>query len=129
MNIKCFSPRLSVFHGRTVPEDGVIVGYGAIIDVFKLAVPIPNKLSFVSSKNRKFEKDEWKVYPAKYNPDENLYKQLIFALKYEGVNLLVLKKLFEVLSSVEMEEMIQQENLGSYSRRIWFLYEWLIGKN
>lgn len=128
MNIKRFSLQLSVFHGRTVPEDGVVVGYGAIIEVFKLAVPIPNKLSFVSSKNRQFDNDEWKVYPASYLPDENLYKQLIFALKYEGVDLLVFKKLFEVLSSVEMEEMIQQENLGQYSRRIWFLYEWLTGK-
>jgi hypothetical protein len=27
-----------------------------------------------------------------------------------------------------MEEMIQVENLGQYSRRIWFLYEWLTGK-
>ena len=128
MNIKRFSQQLSVFHGRTVPEDGVIVGYGAIIEVFKLAVPIPNKLSFVSSKNRQFENDEWKVYPASYLPDENLYKQLIFALKYEGVDLLLFKKLFEVLSSIEMEEMIQLENLGQYIRRIWFLYEWLTGK-
>jgi len=128
MNIKRFSLQLSVFHGKTVPEDGVIVGYGAIIEVYKLAVPIPNKLSFVSSKNRQFENDEWKVYPVSYLPDENLYKQLIFALKYEGVDLLVFKKLFEVLSSVEMEEMIQLENLGQYSRRIWFLYEWLTVK-
>ena len=128
MNIKRFSLQLSIFHGRTVPEDGVIVGYGAIIDIFKLAVPIPKKLSFVSSKKRQFENDEWKVYPASYLPDENLYKQLIFALKYEGVDLLVFKKLFEVLSSVELEEMIQKENLGQYSRRIWLLYEWLIVK-
>jgi hypothetical protein len=128
MNIKRFSLQLSVFHGRTVPEDGVVVGYGAIIEVFKLAVPIPNKLSFVSSKNRQFENDEWKVYPASYLPDENLYKHLIFALKYEGVDLLVFKKLFEVVSSVEMEEMIQLENLGQYSRRIWFIHEWLTGK-
>ncbi len=128
MNIKRFSLQLSIFHGRTVPEDGVIVGYGAIIDVFKLAVPIPKKLSFVSLKKRQFENDEWKVYPASYLPDENLYKQLIFALKYEGVDLLVFKKLFEVLSSVELEEMIQKENLGQYSRRIWFLYEWLTVK-
>jgi Fic family protein len=128
MNIKRFSIQSSVFHGRTVPEDGVIIGYGAIIDVFKLAVPIPNKLSFVSSKNRHFENNEWKVYPVSYLPDENLYKQLIFALKYEGVDLLVFKKLFKILSAEEMEEMIQQENLGQYSRRIWFIYEWLTGK-
>mgnify|MGYP002631542308 CR=1 FL=1 len=128
MIIKRFSLQLSVFHGRTVPEDGVIVGYGAIIEAYKLAVPIPVKLTFISTKKRQFENDEWKVYPVSYLPDENLYKQLIFALKYEGVDLLVFKKLFEVLSSVEMEEMIQQENLGQYSRRIWFLYEWLTGK-
>jgi hypothetical protein len=128
MNIKRFFLQLSVFHGRTVPEDGVIVGYGAIIEAYKLAVPIPVKLTFISTKKRQFENDEWKVYPVSYLPDENLYKQLIFALKYEGVDLLVFKKLFEVLSSVEMEEMIQLENLGQYSRRIWFLYEWLTGK-
>jgi hypothetical protein len=128
MHLKRFSLQLSIYHGRKVPEDGVIVGYGAIIEAYKLAVPIPTKLSFVSSKNRRFESDEWKVFPVKYLPDENLYKQIIFALKYEGVDLLVFKKLFEVLSSVEMEEMIQVENLGQYSRRIWFLYEWLTGK-
>lgn len=128
MNIKHFSLQLSVFHGRTVPEDGVIVGYAAIIEAYKLAVPMPVKLTFISTKKRQFENDEWKVYPVSYLPDESLYKQLIFALKYEGVDLLVFKKLFEVLSSVEMEEMIQQENLGQYSRRIWFLYEWLTGK-
>jgi hypothetical protein len=128
MNIKRFSLQLSVFHGRTVPEDGVIVGYGAIIEAYKLAVPIPVKLTFISTKKRQFENDEWKVYPVSYLPDENLYKQLIFALKYEGVDLLVFKKLFDVLSSVEMEEMIRLENLGQYSRRIWFLYEWLTGK-
>lgn len=128
MNIKRFSLQLSVFHGRTVPEDGVIVGYGAIIEAYKLAVPIPVKLTFISTKKRQFENKEWKVYPVSYLPDENLYKQLIFALKYEGVDLLVFKKLFDVISSVEMEEMIRLENLGQYSRRIWFLYEWLTGK-
>jgi hypothetical protein len=128
MNIKRFSLQLSVFHGRTVPEDGVIVGYGAIIEAYKLAVPIPVKLTFISTKKRQFENKEWKVYPVSYLPDENLYKQLIFALKYEGVDLLVFKKLFDVLSSAEMEEMIRLENLGQYSRRIWFLYEWLTGK-
>lgn len=128
MNIKRFSLQLSVYHGRIVPEDGVIVGYGAIIEEYKLAVPIPKKLSFVSSKNRQFENEEWKVYPVRYLPEESLYKQLIFALKYEGVDLLLFKKLFEVVSSAQMEEMIQQEKQGQYSRRIWFLYEWLTGR-
>ena len=126
MNIKCFSLQLSIFHGRTVPEDGVIVGYGAIIEAYKLAAPIPVKLTFISTKKRQFENHEWKVFPSRYLPEENLYKQITFALKYEGVDLLIFKKLFEVLKKTELEEMIQQEIQGQFSRRIWFLYEWLM---
>jgi hypothetical protein len=126
MNIKRFSLQLSVFHGRTVPEDGVIVGYGAIIEAYKLAVPIPVKLTFISTKKRQFENNEWKVFPSRYLPEENLYKQITFALKYEGVDLLIFKKLFELLKKTELEGMIQQEMQGQFSRRIWFLYEWLM---
>ena len=126
MNIKRFSLQLSVFHGRTVPEDGVIVGYGAIIEAYKLAAPIPVKLTFISTRKRQFENHEWKVFPSRYLPEENLYKQITFALKYEGVDLLIFKKLFEVLKKTELEEMIQQEIQGQFSRRIWFLYEWLM---
>ena len=72
MNIKLFSLQLSVFHGRTVPEDGVIVGYGAIIEAYKLVVPIPEKLTFISTKKRQFENNEWKVFPSRYLPEENL---------------------------------------------------------
>ena len=126
MNIKRFSVQLSVFHDRIVPEDGVIVGYGAIIEAYQLPVPIPKKLAFISTKNRQFENEEWRVYSSRYLPEETLYKQLIFALKYEGVDLLVFKKLFEVLKKTELEEMIQQKVQGQYSRRIWFLYEWLM---
>jgi hypothetical protein len=126
MNIKRFSLELSVFHGRAVPEDGVIVGYGAIIEAYKLAAPIPTKLTFISNKKRQYENNEWKVLPSRYLPEESLYKQITFALKYEGVDLLLFKKLFEVLDKTELEKMIQQEIQGQYSRRIWFLYEWLM---
>jgi hypothetical protein len=126
MNIKHFSLQLSIFHGRTVPEEGVIVGYGAIIEAYQLAAPIPVKLAFISTKKRQFESDEWKVYSSRYLPEESLYKHITFALKYEGVDLLVFKKLFEVLKKTELEEMIRQEIHGQFSRRIWFLYEWLM---
>jgi len=126
MQIKQFSLELSVFHGRNVPEEGVIVGYGAILEAYALPVPIPHQLAFVSSKHRQSESDHWKVFSSRYLPEETLYKQLTFALKYEGVNLLILKKLFEVVDSKELTEMLQEEVLGQYSRRIWFLYEWLM---
>jgi hypothetical protein len=61
---------------------------------------------------------------SRYQPDETLFKQLVFALKYEDVNLLILKKLFETLSSTEITDLVQIEPLSQYSRKIWFLYEW-----
>ena len=128
MSINPFSLELNVFHGREVPIEGAIVGYGAIIEAYKLPVPIPQQLSFVSKKKRQSETAEWKVYSSRYLPEETLYKQLIFALKYEGINLLVFKKLFEVIDLNKLEKMLKQEALGQYSRRIWFLYEWLMNE-
>tara|TARA_R110002050_G_scaffold129000_1_gene250423 strand:+ start:18875 stop:20425 length:1551 start_codon:yes stop_codon:yes gene_type:complete len=125
MDYKHFSLKITVFHGRTAPEEGYLVGYGAIIDSCNLAVPLPNQLALISFKKRKYATKNWQVLTPRHQPEETLYKQLVFALKYEGINLLVLKKLFEILPKQEIESIITTETLGQYSRRIWFLYEWL----
>jgi len=120
-----FSLKISVFHGVKAPEEGNLVGYGALIEFYNLAVPIPNQLALISTKKRKYNTPNWMVFTPRYQPEESLYKQLVFALKYEGVNLLVLKKLFELVPKQEIEGIIKSEALGIYSRKIWFLYEWL----
>jgi hypothetical protein len=51
---------------------------------------------------------------------------LTFALKYEGIELGIFKKLFEVIPQEELAKRIQQEPTDQYNRRIWFLYEWLM---
>lgn len=61
MNNKRFSQTISVFHGKTAPEPGNLVGYGAVIDTLKLAVPIPNKLAFISEKRRQYTTENWLV--------------------------------------------------------------------
>lgn len=121
-----FSHKVPSFHGRMLPEAGTIVGYAAIIETLKLPVPIPDIVVVISEKNKKYELNGWKVYTPKYKPEESLYKQLVFALKYEGVNLLVFKKLFEELSKKEILGLLNIEPKGLYSRKIWFLYEWLM---
>lgn len=128
MNSVQFSINPSIFHGRTTPEKGSIEGYAAIINAYDLKVPIPDTISLISAKNRKYYKDGWNVLTPKYKPENTLYKQLIFAFKYEGINLLLLKKLFEKLQKIEILKLIQIEPTGQYSRKIWFLYEWLLNK-
>jgi hypothetical protein len=120
------SQEVSIFHGRQAPESGTIVGYGAIIEAYKLPVPFPERLALISKKHRQYSTEDWLVYTPRHQPDENLYAHLVFALKYEGVNLLVFKKLFEKLEPAELIAWILNEPQSQYSRRIWFLYEWLM---
>lgn len=126
MDNNCFSQEITDFRGRVAPEKGILAGYGAIIQTYNLPVPIPFGLALISLKDRKYQTEHWQVFTPRYKPDDTLYKQLVFALKYEGINLLILKKLFEVFNADEIKELVQIEPTSQYSRKIWFLYEWLL---
>lgn len=123
-----FSQEILVFHGRTPPETGFLTGYGAVIQYYKLEVPIPVTLALISKKNKKYNKPGWIVFGPKYKPSDTLTGHLVFALKYEGVNLLFFKKLFERIDQSEVVTIIMSEYSGQYMRKIWFLYEWLMQK-
>ena len=72
-----------------------MVGYGAVIDSLDLAVPLPAQLALISEKHRQYQTPEWLVFTPRHKPQDSLYGHLTFALKYEGINLLFFKKLFE----------------------------------
>jgi Fic family protein len=115
-----------VFQERVITEKGNIVGYVALINSFKLDMPYPAKWALISTQNKKNSTSEWQVFPSKYLPKENLYQQLVFALKYEGINLLFFKKIFQNISQEEILKLISFEPSGIYCRKIWFLYEFLM---
>ncbi len=123
-----FSLKINVFHERQAPEEGLLVGSGAVIETLKLSAPLPYKLALISSKHRQYQKSGWLVFTPRHEPQDSLYGHLVFCLKYEGINLLFLKKLFEKIEEKVIENMEKNEPLGQYSRKIWFLYEWLMGK-
>lgn len=131
-----FSRSARVFFGRSLPEDGHVVGYTSIVDKLNFQIPVPDQFSLVCNRNKKYETTEWVVFPSKYLPDDNLditeikalYRQLVFALKYEGINLLIFSQLVGHYSEQELTDLVSIEPEGQYSRRIWFLIEWLLGK-
>lgn len=125
MKNKQYSLKITVFHGRQAPETATLAGYGAIIQAHQLQVPLPESLCLISAKKRRYTTENWQVFTPRHQPENTLYKQLVFALKYEGVNLLVLKKLFQTIEKDQIINIIVTERLGQYSRRLWFLYEWL----
>lgn len=125
---KQISQQINVFHGRLAPEVGNLVGYGALIESLSLPVPIPRQLALISEKHRQYSNEDWQVYTPRHQPDETLYGHLVFALRYEGLNLLFFKKLFEKIATEEIEKWITSEPLSQYSRKIWFLFEWMMNK-
>ena len=122
------SQEITTFHNRATPEPGMLVGYAALIDSYNLKVPIPDILALISNKHKRYSSDTWEVYTPRYKPGNSLAGQITFALKNEGVNLGVLKALFNKVNKAEVLDIIETEPTGQYSRRIWFLYEWLMDK-
>jgi hypothetical protein len=122
------SKQASVLQGRIPPEEGRLVGYGAIIKALDLETPAPSLLSLISDRHRKYLKEGWQVFGPRYDPGQGLFEQLRFAFKYEGVELLVLKKLFEELKEKEVLGTIGSNPKGKYARKLFFLYEWSMGR-
>jgi len=121
-----FSEYVTVFRRYTLPEtDMKLAGYSALINRYDLEVPIPEQISAISQSHRQYEEGRWKVLSKRHEPEHTLQGHLTFALKYEGVNLLILKKLFEKIGKAEIEAIVKAQPTGRYSRRIWFFYEWL----
>src|SRR5690606_26110180 len=85
-------------------------------------------LSAIGARHSVFEKDDWRILTPRHKPSLTLEGQLVFALKYEGVDWVVLKKLFEAVHPREVAIMVSSKPTSSYLRRIWFLYEWLLDK-
>jgi hypothetical protein len=122
-----FSESVTVFQGRYLPEPQCfLAGYSALIHKYDLKIPLPRTLVAVSPHHRQYQKDGWMIYTPRHRPDETLESHLTFALKYEGVNLSILSALFQAILPDSIENWVKSEPVGRYSRRIWFLYEWLM---
>ncbi|WP_322099615.1 Fic family protein [Aquibaculum arenosum] len=102
-------------------------GYAALIDAYDLSVPLPRTLSATGERHRILERDGWRIMTPRHAPHPTLAGHLTFALKYEGLDLAVLKRLFIAAGPAAIEALVRDKPSGSYARRIWFLYEWLTG--
>ncbi|HET7219561.1 MAG TPA: hypothetical protein VFJ02_16005 [Vicinamibacterales bacterium] len=117
-----------MFRGRALPEPASPAGYAALIDRFDLPVPLPSRLTAIASRERSVVTPFWRLVTPRDRPADTIAGQLAFALASEGVNLEVLAALFEVITPTEISAIIATEPAGAVNRRLWFLYEWLTGR-
>lgn len=122
-----FSGPATIFHERRLPEPATPAGYAALYDAYSLAAPLPLTLAAISRHHKMVTRDGWRLFTPRHAPAATLEGHLTFALKYEGVDLALLKRLFLVTGPDPIAGLVAAKTSGIYARRIWFLYEWLTG--
>lgn len=103
-------------------------GYSALIDACSLNVPLPRLMCAVGEHHRTYTENGWRITTPRHAPGPALESHLTFALKYEGLDLAILKRLFAATGPEPIEAIVRGKPTGTYARRVWFLYEWLTGK-
>ncbi len=96
-----------------------------MIDRYRLRLPLPPQLAAVARRHHPKSSAEWRLLTPRHAPADTLGGHLEFALKWEGVDLSVLAQLFGTVSPDEVGEIVRIKPTGIYTRRLWFLYEWL----
>jgi hypothetical protein len=120
------SEPVSVFRTQRLPAPARLAGYSALIEAFDLEVPLPRRFHGIGARHKVEERGGWRLLTPRHAPDNTLGGQLSFALKWEGVDLGVMKRLFQQVGPGPVVELVRDQPTGRYARRIWFFYEWLL---
>ncbi len=89
---------------------------------------MPRLLFATGEHHRIRESGRWRILTPRHAPAPDLEGHLAFALRYEGLDLAVLKRLFLAAGPEAIAAVAKKKPTGSYARRIWFLFEWLTGR-
>ncbi|PCJ58697.1 MAG: cell filamentation protein Fic [Rhodospirillaceae bacterium] len=117
------------FQDKLVPDETRLVGLSALVCALEVQAPV-RTICCVSERHiRGGSKIEgsWKVFDKRFLLGETFGDHLTFALKHENMDLLILKRVFDVIASEDMAAFVLFAPTGVPSRRAWFLYETLTG--
>lgn len=115
------------FRGRRLPEPATPQGYAALIAHYDLALPLPPHLAAIAERHHPISTREWTLLTPRHRAESTLAGQLVFAIKWEGIDLAVLARLFETVGADPIRAFILATPTGAFARRVWYLYEWLTG--
>jgi hypothetical protein len=122
---------IEAFQELAMPEETRIAGWAALAQALGVKGPV-RKPAAVSSKHvsRSFRDDgDWRVFDKRYWPGETFADHLDFALRNENLDPLILKRIFDAVDAKVVEEFVKATPTGIPSRRAWYLYELLTGRN
>jgi hypothetical protein len=112
--------------------NAIPVGYKAITEKLALHTLPHYRASYIARQGRGktiIDNDnEIHIYPQSYalKNFDDLLENLAFALKHDGINLEIIHAFFRKIEKKMVVAYIQRQPTGIYSRKIWYLYEFLM---
>lgn len=108
-------------------------GYAVLLERHAIAFPPLRRRSLLRSDTaaRRLEPSEGDVvlesFPASFDRGDDDYDHLVFALKYDGIDLAALRRIFLATDPAALARRIAATPTSKPARRIFFLYELLTG--
>jgi len=121
------SQAVNDFRGLRLPEPATPCGYAALIAAYNLSLPLPPRLAAIAERHHPVPTSDWVLLTPRHRPEASLAGQLVFAMKWEGIDLGVLAQLFKTVEPEAIREFVMATPTGAFARRAWYLYEWLTG--
>ena len=121
---------MAIFQERTIPAEAQLAGWSALAERFAVPAPVrrPSCVSDQHVSGSQRHEGDWVIFDKRYWQGNSFADQLIFALRHEPIDLLVLKRVFDAVPRQEMEAMVRAAPTGIPVRRAWFLYEALMAR-
>jgi len=119
-----------VFQEKSVPHGTRLAGWAALVHALAILGPVrrPSCVSEQHVRGSHREEGAWAVFDKRYWPGDDFADHLTFALRHEGIDLLILKQIFEAAPQTEIEAIVHAAPTGIPARRAWYLYETLTGR-
>ena len=121
-----------------VPDHAEPAGYAWLVSRYGLSVMPNYRWSFIGRVGGRQSTQEqgitWETFPLDYQPRDlagHVVGHIGFALKYDGINLEILRACFEQLPEADLvliTEWVRGTPTGTWPRRCWYLYELLTGQ-
>ena len=122
--------RPGTFQEKTVPSETRLAGWAWLVQSFGVRAPVrrPSAISDQHVKASFRKAGEWTIYDKRYWPGDSFGDHLGFALRHENLDLLVLKRIFDIASKDAIATFVRSAPTGAHNRRAWFLYEFMAGR-
>ena len=122
---------IDVFQEKTVPAGTKLAGWAALVHALRVPAPVrrPSCVSGQHIRGSHRKEGTWTVFDKRYWPGDTFADHIIFALRHEVIDLLILKRVFEAVPPAEVEALVHATPTGIGVRRAWYLYEILTGRS